>query len=144
MHPWRAAIRWHREATAGRAWQRLQAAPYRPDWLTRDDPPTEGHDQPRARAELAVRKSGVSCVGERMPWRRRAARGQDLAGRVRIARGCRGRSAAVLRHRSTMAWYEVPWARQCRALRTAGDKDWPSACARPQAAARTGPVPRRQ
>ena len=56
----------------------------------------------------------------------------------------RGRWVAALRHRSMMAWSEGPRARRCRVLRIAGGKDWPSACARRRAAARTGPVPRRQ
>lgn len=92
----------------------------------------------------AVSVKLASDADEWVSWHWLAARGRDPAGRARIVRRGRGRWVAVLRHRSTMAWSEVPRARRCRALRTAVGMDWLYGCARRRSAARTDPVPRRR
>ena len=101
----------------------------------------------RRRGQVIFRRdgrAGVSGAAEWVFWRWRAGCGRDLAGRARIVRRGRGRWVAARRRRSMMAWSGALRARRCRALRTAGGRDWPSACARRRAAVRTGPVPRRR
>ena len=55
-----------------------------------------------------------------------------------------GRQVAALRSHSTVAWCEAVQARRCPALHTTAGRGSLSGCARPRAAGRTAPVPRRR
>jgi len=71
-------------------------------------------------------------------------RDRDPAGRARIALRGLGRQVAALRSHSTVAWCEAVQARRCPALHTTAGRGSLSGCARPRAAGRTAPVPRRR
>jgi len=90
---------------------------------------------------LGLSLSRVTSAGSGRATR---SRDRDPAGRARIALRALGRQVAALRSHSTVAWCEAVQARRCRALHTTAGRGSLSGCARPRAAGRIAPVPRRR